>query len=151
MRDLDWIKKSNARKASEDICPSRDMAQPHIFENGRCVLCLKNNACESCDILAAALLTIQEERDAVAEGGDPSHSADSFDDWAADVAEKALAESRHGAKDLSFARTATETSASEVVAQLIADGTGIEDETECAHQWARKTGFLVCVLCGDER
>jgi hypothetical protein len=24
-----------------DICPSRDDAQPHIFEHGRCVLCLK--------------------------------------------------------------------------------------------------------------
>jgi hypothetical protein len=24
----------------KDICPSRDDAQPHIVENGRCVLCL---------------------------------------------------------------------------------------------------------------
>ena len=25
-----------------DICASRDDAQPHIFRNGRCVLCLKS-------------------------------------------------------------------------------------------------------------
>ena len=24
-----------------DICPSRDMAQPHIMRNGRCTLCMK--------------------------------------------------------------------------------------------------------------
>jgi predicted amidophosphoribosyltransferase len=25
---------------NNDACPSRDDAQPHIFESGRCVLCL---------------------------------------------------------------------------------------------------------------
>ena len=33
-----------------DICPSRDDAQPHIFRDGKCVLCYRTQTppCEKC-------------------------------------------------------------------------------------------------------
>lgn len=33
----------------EDICPSRDMAQSHIYENGRCKLCLTLKTAYYCE------------------------------------------------------------------------------------------------------
>lgn len=44
---------------TRDICPSRDDAQPHIYENGRCVLCLAPLVPRS-DVLVRAELRLRQ-------------------------------------------------------------------------------------------